>query len=754
MSENKLDLKELLNYVDPSALDYQEWAEVGMALKYEGYDPHVWDEWSQRDAGRYHEGETYKKWESFNDTGITGATITMLAKDGGWQSKRSNKNHHALDWNSTISAEDLVIVDHDWLESKAIQEPNENNWSPVDQIIEYLNTLFEPNDYVSYVFDWHEGHDGRPKPNRGVFTKTADNIIKELSKWRKDHDALNAIGFAMGDYTPEVGAWVRFNPLDGQGVYDDNVTDYRYALIESDSQEIEKQYAIYSELELPIKVLVHSGNKSLHAIVEINANSPQQYKERVNYIYEVCEQNGLRLDKQNRNASRLSRLPGVERNGNKQFIVDKNIGKESYTEWEEWIEAVNDDLPDPESLADSFFNLPPKAPELIHGMLRQGHKMLLAGPSKAGKSISLIELTIAIAEGMPWLGWPTTQGRVLYVNLELDEASALHRFKEIYEALGWQPNNLDNIDIWNLRGKTAPMDKLAPKLIRRSEKRGYIAVIIDPIYKVLTGDENSAEAMAYFTNQFDKIATELNSAVIYAHHHSKGAQGGKKSMDRSSGSGVFARDPDAIIDLVELELTEGIKQVQTDRLVLDIYLKWFREKNPKYYYEHVSRDDIQSVKAMTDHANKGLKEYLNDINGESLNAVERAKLISAWRVEGTLREFAKFAPRNMWFDYPVHEVDETGLLNSAEPEDESPGWKKGASKNKGKDTKETRKQARMKALEEGFEAVEVDGKADIDEVAESVGVTDRTVRRHIEEHPNYKIIDGLMISVDNDKDTK
>lgn len=742
MSENKLDLKELLNYIDPAQLDYQEWAEVGMALKHEGYEPYVWDEWSRRDPARYHDGETYKKWESFNNTGITGATITMLAKQGGWEPRSNRKNHHALDWNSTIS-EELVVVDHDWLENKTVQEPNENTWSPVDQIIEYLNILFEPNDYVSYVFDWHEGHDGRPKPNRGVYQKTADNIIKELTKWRKSYDDLDAIGYAMGDYDPEVGAWVRFNPLDGQGIYDDNVTDYRYALIESDSQEIEKQYAIYSELELPIKVLVHSGNKSLHAIVEINANSPQQYKERVNYIYEVCEQNGLRLDKQNRNASRLSRLPGVERKGNKQFIVDKHIGKESYTEWEEWIEAVNDDLPDPESLADFYHNLPEKSPELIHGMLRQGHKMLLAGPSKAGKSISLIELTIAIAEGMPWLGWPTTQGRVLYVNLELDEASALHRFKDIYDALGWAPNNLDNIDIWNLRGKTAPMDKLAPKLIRRSEKRDYIAVIIDPIYKVLTGDENSAEDMAYFTNQFDKIATELKSAVIYAHHHSKGAQGGKKSMDRSSGSGVFARDPDAIIDLVELELTDGMKNVHQDRLVLDIYAKWFREKNPAYYFEHISRDDMQSIKAMTDHADKGLKEYLNEINGETLNMVERAKLISAWRVEGTLREFAKFEPRNMWFDYPIHTIDDTGLLKNAEPESEVPGWKKATSKNK--ENKKTRKQQRLEALEEGYEAVAEKGKADIKEVGEAIGIADRTVRNHVKEHPEFEINDGYIV---------
>ncbi|NEW06366.1 hypothetical protein GK047_10115 [Paenibacillus sp. SYP-B3998] len=57
--------------------------------------------------------------------------------------------------------------------------------------------------------------------------------------------------------------------------------------------------------------------------------------------------------------------------------------------------------------------------------------------------------------------------------------------------------------------------------------------------------------------RFDKIATELGASVIYCHHHSKGSQGGKKSMDRASGSGVFARDPDALIDLVELDVTEA-----------------------------------------------------------------------------------------------------------------------------------------------------------------------------------------------------
>ena len=33
----------------------------------------------------------------------------------------------------------------------------------------------------------------------------------------------------------------------------------------------------------------------------------------------------------------------------------------------------------------------------------------------------------------------------------------------------------------------------------------------------------------------------------------------KKAMDRASGSGVFARDPDAQLDIIELEMTEEVK---------------------------------------------------------------------------------------------------------------------------------------------------------------------------------------------------
>ncbi|MFR4619582.1 MAG: AAA family ATPase, partial [Oscillospiraceae bacterium] len=598
--------------------------------------------------------------------------------------------------------------------------------------ITYLETLFEPDENVGYVTESWE-HDGKFLPSKGCYDRTAGQLIKELYQCKDD------IGSVLGDYNSEVGAWIRFNPLDGKGVKNENVTEFRYALVESDTMDISAQKAIITELELPVAALVYSGKKSLHAIVKIDASTYEEYKKRVDYLYNVCNKNGLKLDIQNRNPSRLSRMPGIMRNGKKQYLLDTNIGKENWNEWREWIESVNDDLPDPESMADVWDNLPELAPPLIDGVLRQGHKMLIAGPSKAGKSYALIELCCAIAEGKKWLEWNCTQGRVMYVNLELDRASCLHRFKDVYTALGIAPDNLSNIDIWNLRGRSVPMDKLAPKLIRRASKKNYIAIIIDPIYKVITGDENSADQMAHFCNQFDKVCTELGCAVIYCHHHSKGAQGGKRSMDRASGSGVFARDPDALIDLVELELNDDILKQEKNKAVCKVCEGWLYKYDKLY---HASQDDLCSETQMLALCREYLENDAYECVIEDVGKVRKeVESRSAWRIEGTLREFPKFAPVNLWFKYPVHDIDNIGVLKDIAVDDGMPTWKKNFAKKK---TDAERKTERKNSLETAFEACGIDDKVTVKAMAEYMGVTEKTVRNRLKEHGGFWIDEGQV----------
>jgi RecA-family ATPase len=152
------------------------------------------------------------------------------------------------------------------------------------------------------------------------------------------------------------------------------------------------------------------------------------------------------------------------------------------------------------------------------------------------------------------------------------------------------------------------MNKLSQIIIHRFKDRNYSAVIIDPIYKVITGDENNATEMSQFCSYFDQIATELDASVIYCHHHSKGASSKySNAADRSSGSGVFARDPDAILDMRELK-TDGIES--------------------KYREAHPDACDV----------------------------------LTAWEVRGTLREFAPMPPKRVWFDHPVHVPDAENFL--------------------------------------------------------------------------------------------
>ena len=727
---NDYNLTEILEYIDPSTCSYQEWINVGMALKHEGYTVSDWDMWSMKDVNRYHRGECAKKWATFQGSSapVTAGTIIQMAKENGYHYENVSAE---LDWDSEIGSKDeLVVVDRNWLERSEIHIPEQ--WNPTEQIITYLETLFEPDENVGYVTESWE-HDGKFLPSKGCYDRTAGQLIKELYQCKGD------IGSVLGDYNSEVGAWIRFNPLDGKGVKNENVTEFRYALVESDTMDISAQKAIITELELPVAALVYSGKKSLHAIVKIDASTYEEYKKRVDYLYNVCNKNGLKLDIQNRNPSRLSRMPGVMRNGKKQYLLDTNIGKENWNEWREWIESVNDDLPDPESMADVWDNLPELAPPLIDGVLRQGHKMLIAGPSKAGKSYALIELCCAIAEGKKWLEWNCTQGKVMYVNLELDRASCLHRFKDVYTALGIAPDNLSNIDIWNLRGRSVPMDKLAPKLIRRASKKNYIAIIIDPIYKVITGDENSADQMAHFCNQFDKVCTELGCAVIYCHHHSKGAQGGKRSMDRASGSGVFARDPDALIDLVELELNDDILKQEKNKAVCKVCEGWLYKYDKLY---HASQDDLCSETQML----ALCREYLeNDAYECVIEDVGKARKTvesrSAWRIEGTLREFPKFAPVNLWFKYPVHNIDNIGVLKDIAVDDGMPMWKKNFSKKK---TDAERKNERKNSLETAFEACGIDDKVTVKAMAEYMGVTEKTVRNRLKEHGGFWIDEGQV----------
>ena len=297
------DLREILRHLDPGSCDYTEWTEVGMALKHEGYSASDWEAWSSRDRSRYHEGECLRKWETFHGSAepVTGGTIYQLAIEHGWDPTKEIQSGF-MDWDAEFIA-DGKIIDPGWVEDREIKQPD--RWHPAREVKRYLETLFEPSEMVGIVVQSRMDDEKKKYiPRNAGISFVVSDILERLSTCDDD------IGAAIGDYSKDAGAWVRFNPLDGNGAKNANVTEFRYALVESDTLAIEKQNALIRELELPVAVLVHSGGKSLHAIVRIDAPNYAEYQKRVDFLYKICQKNGMEIDRQNKNPSRLSRLPG------------------------------------------------------------------------------------------------------------------------------------------------------------------------------------------------------------------------------------------------------------------------------------------------------------------------------------------------------------------------------------------------------------------------------------------------------------
>jgi hypothetical protein len=196
-------------------------------------------------------------------------------------------------------------------------------------------------------------------------------------------------------------------------------------------------------------------------------------------------------------------------------------------------------------------------PEIVKGVLHKGCKLVVGGSSKSRKSWLLLDLALAVSTGANWLNFPTTKARVLFVNLELPAFSIQHRLQSIAKARGIEiePGMLT---LWNLRGHAASYEILLPMIIAQAKAHGFGLVILDPSYKLLgDADENSASDIARLLNALERLAVDTGAALAFSAHFAKGNASQKEAMDRISGSGVFARDPDAILVFTALQTADA-----------------------------------------------------------------------------------------------------------------------------------------------------------------------------------------------------
>ena len=375
-------------------------------------------------------------------------------------------------------------------------------------------------------------------------------------------------------------------------------------------------------------------------------------------------------------------------------------------------------------------------PELIKGILRRGHKMMVSGASKSGKSFMLIELALSLASGVPWLGYECEVCKVLYVNLEISEPSFAHRIECVSDALNIDMKTInDNFKIINLRGTSVALAKMSGALIGTiltedaETDKPFSALILDPIYKISNGEENSAKDVGDFCHELDRIAAATGASIIYSHHHSKGDQGYKSAQDRASGSGVFARDADAMIDMIELDIDKDTYLAMRGQFACRYWIRLLTEQFPDWK-DGVSEDsfeksgDLASIYQQHAHVNSKVISYLNMNIDESFQ--ESMKGSVPIRIEFTLREFASPDPVNVFFRHPVHVLDEAGVLAAADPKMHIQGQKQ----NSAKAARKNKANAFYEAL---VEIITEKGFATYKDLMEKLNYSDQTIRNRLKE---------------------
>jgi len=206
----------------------------------------------------------------------------------------------------------------------------------------------------------------------------------------------------------------------------------------------------------------------------------------------------------------------------------------------------------PESLQEFLAWKPPYIRQLIgNGILIPQGKIILFGPYKSWKSMTSIDLAFKLATGQPWLGFKTTLSTVLVIQLEIPKAAYQERVRKY--AFGNQLSPLTNLFFVTIRSLKLDKGWGLALLEQWIAETGAQVVIIDPIFKVISGRLTDEYDVRQYTDRMDEIIDKHKVSLVLIHHEGKDwiIEGERydRGADAAFGSAVFGWWVDSSIEL-------------------------------------------------------------------------------------------------------------------------------------------------------------------------------------------------------------
>ncbi len=178
----------------------------------------------------------------------------------------------------------------------------------------------------------------------------------------------------------------------------------------------------------------------------------------------------------------------------------------------------------------------PSVPFYVRDWLPKRGKSLLYAPAKSGKSYLCLQLARCVGAGEPFLGLPTTQGSVLYVQFELGEEILQARMRDTGK-------EYDNVWV----GTTFSM-KLDTKQGQAQLRKAMDAVepnvlILDPKYKAIMGEEDKSTDMRIVCDFLDELIELYNCSILVIDHS------GMDISKRNRGSTIWEDWVDSLLQM-------------------------------------------------------------------------------------------------------------------------------------------------------------------------------------------------------------
>lgn len=166
----------------------------------------------------------------------------------------------------------------------------------------------------------------------------------------------------------------------------------------------------------------------------------------------------------------------------------------------------------------------PEAPFYIKDWLPKRGKAVIYAPRKTGKSYLCLQASRCIGAGEPFLGIPTKQGKVLYVQFELGEEVLQHRMREETK------KDYDNVFVGTSFSMKVDKKEGQDRLWAAMQAVEPQVLILDPKIKMISGDENESTDMQRVCDWLDTVIEGFDCSILVIDHSGKDlSKGGRGS---------------------------------------------------------------------------------------------------------------------------------------------------------------------------------------------------------------------------------